>query len=89
MNPYKALAKFDTVSFYVVNFTTVDLFCIRIMDMDCRFLLSIFLVSLQNNEVLFSFIIRNIYNGIIFPSLNLLKYFSSIPDEQSQQIVRQ
>ena len=30
----------------------------------------------------------NIYNGIISPSLNHAKNFDSIPDEQSQKVVR-
>ena len=31
----------------------------------------------------------NIYYGIIFPSLNQANIFDSIPDEHSQQVVRQ
>ena len=31
----------------------------------------------------------NMYNGIIFPSLNHAKVFASIPDEHSHKVIRQ
>ena len=34
-----------------------------------------------------SVIFPNIYNGIIFPSLNLVKIFDSIPDEHSHKVL--
>ena len=33
--------------------------------------------------------LQNIYNGIIFPSLNHAKIFDSIPDEHSHKVVSQ